>query len=88
VNEFVLYFQPVGPAARDPSPVVLRVGTLQECEKMKAALLASVEFVNILAREPHVRLQITPSAGAGFPVPVRIKNYHSRVGGISGVQPV
>ena len=88
MKEFALYFQPVGPTAHDPNPVVLCVGTLSQCEKMKATLLASPDFANILAREHHGRLQITPSAGAAFAIPVRIKNYQSRIGGISGVQPI
>jgi hypothetical protein len=55
---------------------------------MQATLLASPDFLALLAREPHGRLQIAPSAGATQPVPVRIKYYQSRVAGISAVQPI
>ncbi len=88
MKEHVLYFQPAGPSALDPTPVVLGVGTREQCEKMKSALLASPDFVAILGREPHGKLQITPSSGATQPVPVRIKQYHSRVADVSGVRPV
>lgn len=88
MKEHVLYFQSAGPSALDPAPVVLGVGTREQCEKMKSVLLASPDFVAILGREPHGKLQITPSAGASQPVPVRIKQYQSRVAGVSGVQPV
>jgi hypothetical protein len=88
VKDFVLYFQPAGPTAHDPTPIVLCVGPREQCEKMQATLLASPDFVAILARERHGRLQIAPSAGATHPVPSRIKYYQSRVGSISAVQPV
>ena len=88
MKDFVLYFQPAGPSAHDPTPIVLCVGSRQQCEKMQATLLASPQFVSILARERHGRLQIAPSAGATHPVPVRIKYYQSRVGSISSVQPI
>ncbi len=88
MKDFVLYFQPAGPTAHDPSPIVLCVGSRERCEKMQATLLASPDFLALLAREPHGRLQIAPSAGATQPVPVRIKYYQSRVAGISAVQPI
>ena len=88
VKEFVLYFQPAGPTVHDPTPIVLCVGTRERCEEMQAALLKSPDFVAILARERHGKLQIAPSAGALHPVPVRIKYYQSRVGSISAVQPI
>jgi hypothetical protein len=88
VKEFVLYFQPAGPTAHDPTPIVLCVGSHERCEEMQTTLLASPDFRAILARERHGKLQIAPSAGAARPVPPRIKYYHSRVGSISAVQPV
>lgn len=88
MKEYVLYFQSAGPSALDPAPVVLGVGTREHCEKVKRTLLASPDFVAILGREPHGKLQITPSAGSTHPVPVRIKNYQSRIAGVSGVLPV
>ena len=88
MKDFVLYFQPAGPTVHDPIPIVLCVGSREQCEKMQATLLASPAFVAILARERHGRLQIAPSAGAAHPVPVRIKYYQSRVGSISAVQPI
>jgi hypothetical protein len=88
VKDFVLYFQPAGPTAHDPTPIVLCVGSRERCEKMQTTLLASPNFLALLAREPHGRLQIAPSAGATHPVPVRIKYYQSRVGSISAVQPI
>lgn len=87
-KEHVLYFQSAGPSASDPAPVVLGVGTREHCEKIKSILMASPDFMAMLGREPHGQLQITPSAGAARPVPVRIRNYQSRVAGISGVQAV
>jgi hypothetical protein len=88
VKEFVLYFQPAGPTAHDPTPIVLCVGSRERCEKMQATLLASPDFQAILSRERHGKLQIAPSTGAAHPVPARIKYYHSRVGSISAVQPI
>jgi hypothetical protein len=88
VKDFVLYFQSAGPTVQDPTPIVLGVGTREHCEKMKSVLLASPDFAAILSRDPHGKLQITPSCGGKYPTPARVKNYQSRVGGISGVQPV
>jgi hypothetical protein len=88
VKDFVLYFQPAGPTVHDTTPIVLCAGSREQCEKMQASLLASPNFVAILARERHGRLQIVPSSGATHPVPARIKYYQSRVGSISAVQPI
>jgi hypothetical protein len=88
VKDFVLYFQPAGPTAHDPTPIVLCVGARERCEQMQSSLLASPDFLALLAREPHGKLQIAPSAGATRPVPARIKYYQSRVGGIAAVQPI
>lgn len=88
MKDFVLYFQPAGPTARDPTPIVLCVGSREQCEKMEATLRTSPDFVTILSRERHGRLQIAPAASATRPVLVRIRHYQSRVGSISAVQPI
>ena len=88
MKEFVLYYQPAGPTAHDPTPIVLCVGSRERCEEMQATLLASPDFLATFSRERHGKLQIAPSAGAARPVPARIKYYQSRVGSISAVQPI
>ena len=88
MKEYVLYYQPAGPTIHDTTPIVLSVGTRERCEKMREKLMEDPEFVALLSRERHGRLQITPSAGSIGHVPVRIRNYNSRVTAIGAVTPV
>ena len=88
VKDFVLYFQPVGPSAQDPTPIVLCVGPQERCEQMRKSLLASPDFIALLARERHGRLQIAPASSAAYAVPARVKYYHSRVGDVSAIRPI
>jgi hypothetical protein len=88
VKDFVLYFQPVGPSAQSPTPIVLCVGPRERCEQMRESLLASPDFIALLARERHGRLQIAPAASTAYAVPARIKYYNSRVGDVSAIQPI
>jgi hypothetical protein len=55
---------------------------------MRESLLASPDFIALLARERHGKLQIAPASSTAYAVPARIKYYHSRVGDVSAIQPI
>lgn len=88
MSNFVLYYQATGPTSVDPYPMVLFVGTKENCELARTRLLEDPQFTRLLARDAHGVLQIIAAAHAPHPVVTRAHAYQSRVGEMGGIRPI
>lgn len=88
MTNFVLYYQATGPTSLDPYPMVLFVGTKEQCETARIKLLADPQFSRMLARDAHGALQIIASARAPRALVSRAHAYQSKVGELGGVRPI
>lgn len=88
MSNFVLYYQATGPTLLDPYPMVLFVGTKEDCELARLKLTGNLQFARLLARDAHGVLQIVPAAQAPHAVIARAHAYQSRVGEAGGIKPV
>ena len=77
MTNFVLYYQATGPTSLDPYPMVLFVGTKEQCETARTKLLEDPQFSRMLSRAAHGALQIVAAAHAPHAVVSRAHAYQS-----------